>query len=146
MDFSLMSFFITQHFWQFLFVISFCFFSTLFVIFYFWFSAYPEIVLNKLSLIKYIGLGVSTLKDNKYLEKGIQGIEKTEESYDLIISKFYGKTFFPVLFFLFFNFGLGYFIYFVFLFFDNTESSFILNIVIFIVSFPITKRIFFNKI
>ena len=29
--------------------------------------------------------------------------EKTEESYDLIITKFYGKTFYPILFFLLFN-------------------------------------------
>lgn len=146
METGLTSFLVTQHFWQFLFLIGFGITTILFGIFYFWFSAYPDIVLSKLSLLKYIGLGINTLKDNKYLEKSIKGIEKTEETFDNIIFKFYGKTFFPVLFFLFFNFGLGYLCYFIFMLFDNTESSFILNIVIFIISFPITKRIFFNKI
>ncbi len=147
MDFSFVSFFITAHFWQFLFVVSFGFFMSCFIIFSFWFSAYPEIVLNKLSILKYIGLGVSFLKDNKHLESGIKGLEKTEEVYDNIISKFYSKTFYPVLFFLSFNFGLGYLIYLILFFLNNgMDSSFILNIVIFLVSFPITKRLFFKTI
>lgn len=147
MDFSLISFITVSHFWQFLFLCGFIGTTIIFGIFYLWFSKYPDMVFDKLGLIKYAGMVInSTGNGNEHIERGVNTIERTEEFYDGVMSKFYSKSFFPILFFFAFNSFFAYILYGFASTFSMIEgSSIIFNIILFISSFIITKRLFFKK-